>query len=67
MSHTPHHHNRPSRRSTCSVHVEKNLDELRWRRDLESLRPNIKSEQCFLPAVDPNTAPITMEEVITKY
>ncbi len=40
-----------------------NLDELRRRAELESLRPFVKESCCFLPSANPNTAVIGMDEL----
>jgi hypothetical protein len=50
-------------KATCAVSLESNLEELRRRSNLESLRPFIAAEQCFPPQSDPATNAITMEEL----
>lgn len=49
----------PGRRTTSAIA----LDELRRRDDLESLRKFLVAEQCFPAHKEPETAPITMEEL----
>jgi hypothetical protein len=50
-------------KASCAVALEANLEELRRRSNLESLRPFIAAEQCFPPQSDPATNVITMEEL----
>jgi len=49
--------------SRVATALENNLDELRRRQELESLRVFVENEQCFMPSADPKTASITMEEL----
>ena len=37
---------------SCAAILDSNLEELRRREDLESLRPYIIEEQCFMPHKD---------------
>ena len=48
---------------SCARSMSSNIDELKRRHDLESLRPYIIREQCFPLNVDGSHAPITMEEL----
>lgn len=49
----------PNRRTTSAIALE----ELKRRRDLESLRKYLINEQCFPTTKDPMTSVITMEEL----
>ena len=48
---------------SCARSMSSNIDELKRRHDLESLRPYVIREQCFPLNVDGSYAPITMEEL----
>lgn len=43
--------------------LQRNLDELKRRAELESLRPFCEEYVCFNPGANPKTAPVTMEEL----
>ena len=45
------------KQSSCAAMLDNNLEELRRREDLESLRPYVVCEQCFLPHKDLETTP----------
>ena len=51
------------RKSQCARNLENNLDELEKRSEIESLRYHIANESCFPPMKDPQTTPITFEEL----
>jgi len=50
-------------RTHAAETVKDNLDELRRRAELESLRPFLVDSGCFVPSANPKTTPITMEEL----
>lgn len=43
--------------------LQRNLEELKRRAELESLRPFCEEYVCFNPGANPKTAPVTMEEL----
>lgn len=45
------------KQSSCAAILDNNLEELRRREDLESLRPYLVDEQCFMPHKDLITSP----------
>jgi hypothetical protein len=49
--------------SRACKHLEEKLDELQRISDLESLRPYLNKEQCFLSLINHETSPITTEEL----
>ena len=51
------------KKPNCVISLEKNLDELKRRSQLESLRYHLGKESCFPPQRDARTSPITMEEL----
>lgn len=53
----------PRAKIGCAVSLELNLEELKRRSNLESLRVFVQNEQCFPTQSDPSTSPITMEEL----
>jgi hypothetical protein len=52
-----------NRRSKACNQLNHYLEELQRVSNLESLRPYISHEQCFLQHVDPSSSPITVEEL----
>lgn len=52
--------NRPTQ---CSEHLAENLDELKRKRELESLRAHLIEQNCFPGNKDPHVATITIEEL----
>ena len=53
----------PLLKNHCATELERNLDELRRKKELESLRPHITNANCFHPSKDPETATIVMEDL----
>ena len=51
------------KRTVVAERLNSNLDELRRRAELESLRPFCIDSGCFAPSTNPKKAPITMEEL----
>ena len=51
------------RRTGVAERLNNNLDELRRRAELESLRPFCIDSGCFAPSANPKKAAITMEEL----
>ena len=52
------------KQSVCVDHLRHNLEELKRRSDLESLRPYLVSEQCFPPGMEAITEhAINMEDL----
>lgn len=49
--------------SHCATSIVNNLDDLRKKRESESLRQYLISEACFPAHKDPHTAAITIEEL----
>ena len=50
-------------KANCALSLLKNLDELKRRQDVESLRPFLAAEGCFPSSKNPEHAAITMEEL----
>ena len=53
----------PLLKNHCATELERNLDELRRKKELESLRPHITNANCFHPSKDPETATIVTEDL----
>ena len=53
----------PILKSHTAVELERNLGELRRKKELESLRSHIMKENCFHPSKDPNTCLIAFEDL----
>ena len=51
------------KRTVVAERLNNNLDELRRRAELESLRPFCIDSGCFAPSANPKKAAITMEEL----
>ena len=45
------------KQSNCAAVLDSNLEELRRREDMETLRPYIIDEQCFMSHKNPDNAP----------
>jgi hypothetical protein len=53
----------PLLKNYCESRLDANLEELRRKEELESLRPHIAHAACFHPTKDPETTIITVDDL----